>query len=105
MNKDQLGLFIRKQRVRLGLTQKDLAEIVQCRRQAIIELERNQCDTGFVLIEKILNRLGFELFPIEREPAKTIVYDKGTKRRASEKQRSRNRSVSTKSTLSDGTPW
>jgi DNA-binding XRE family transcriptional regulator len=65
MNKKQLSQFIKEERKKLGLTQEMLAGKCKCRRQAIIELEKNQCDTGFSLIATVLKNLGYKLRPVQ----------------------------------------
>lgn len=66
MKKNVIGHFVKYQRVRLGLTQNELSKRVNLRRQAIIELERNKCNTSFDIVEDILNSLGYELIPVKK---------------------------------------
>lgn len=61
-----IGSFVKYHRQRMKLSQSDLAKIVRCQRQTIYELENNRCQTGFELVEDVLNSLGFELMPVEK---------------------------------------
>jgi DNA-binding XRE family transcriptional regulator len=66
MQKRTVGSFIKYHRQRINLSQEELAKKVKCQRQAIYELENNKCQTGFELVEDVLNCLGFELIPVEK---------------------------------------
>lgn len=63
MTRKQIGEFIRVQRVAQNLTQKELAEKVGCRRQVLVEVENDQCDSGMSVFTNLLAGLGFVLMP------------------------------------------
>lgn len=63
MTKEQLGEFVKQQRMLQNITQKELSERVGCRRQALIEIENAQCEYGVSVIISVLNSLGFMLVP------------------------------------------
>jgi transcriptional regulator with XRE-family HTH domain len=64
MNSKQLGEFVKEERLRQQMTQKDLADKLQRkRRQAVIEVEQDQCDYGISVLIGILAALGYELVP------------------------------------------
>jgi DNA-binding XRE family transcriptional regulator len=64
MQKIKVGEFIKVTRRQLGLSQEELAKRVNRRRQAIIEIEKNKCETSYSLVEDVLNCLGYELQPV-----------------------------------------
>jgi len=64
MTKEQLGVFIKQQRMLQNITQAELAERLGCRRQVIIEIEASQCDYGISVLIKVFEMLGFQLAPI-----------------------------------------
>lgn len=63
MTRKQLGEFIKQQRILQNMSQKDLSEKIDCRRQLVIEVEANQYDTGIGIYIKMLEALGFQLMP------------------------------------------
>jgi transcriptional regulator with XRE-family HTH domain len=66
MEKNIIGEFIRFKRKQLRLSQEALAKKANRRRQAIIEIEKNKCETSYSLVEDVLNCLGYELQPVEK---------------------------------------
>lgn len=63
MTKQQIGEFVLNKRKEMKLTQKELAEKLGIRRQAIIEIEQAQCNYGIEALLQVLNGLGCELKP------------------------------------------
>lgn len=63
MTKEQLGEFVKQQRLLQNVTQSELAEKIGFRRQAIIEIENCQSDYGISVILRVLNALGYKLVP------------------------------------------
>lgn len=63
MTTQQLGEFVKQQRMTQNLTQGELGSLVRCRRQVIIEIENAQYNYGINIIMKVLAALGFKLVP------------------------------------------
>ena len=63
MTKQELGEFVRDQRKARGLTQKELADKLSIRRQAILEIENAQWNYGIDILLQILDSFGYQLFP------------------------------------------
>jgi transcriptional regulator with XRE-family HTH domain len=63
MTTEQIGEFVKQQRISQNFTQTELAEKVGVRRQVLIEIENAQCNYGINIIMKILSALGFKLVP------------------------------------------
>lgn len=63
MTQQQLGEFIKQQRLLQNLTQNELASKIGCRRQVVLEIENCQCNYGIDIIIKVLAALGYQLVP------------------------------------------
>lgn len=63
MTKQQIGDFIKKERIAQNLTQRELADKIEYRRQVLIEIENSQCDYGIGIVIKIIEALGYQLVP------------------------------------------
>jgi transcriptional regulator with XRE-family HTH domain len=63
MTKQQIGEFVLNKRKERGYTQKELADKLGMRRQAIIEIEQAQCNYGIEALIQVLDGLGCELKP------------------------------------------
>lgn len=63
MNKEQLGEFVKQQRMLKNLTQKEFADKLGKRRQSVIEVENGQCDYGVSVLLAMIEVLGFTLVP------------------------------------------
>ena len=64
---EEIRLFVRQEREKQGLTQKDLAERSGISTGTISNFERNDRVVGFDMVEYMLEGLGYELAVRRRE--------------------------------------
>lgn len=57
MTREEIGFFVKDQRVIKGLTQQQLADKAGCRRQAVLEVENNLRNFGIDTLLLLLNAL------------------------------------------------
>lgn len=61
MTKNEIGQIIKERRVYLGITQKDLAEIVGISLRSLVDIEKGNGNPTIDQITKILNALGLTI--------------------------------------------
>lgn len=65
-NPEELGQYLFKERKRLKLTQKEIAEFSDVGRKFIIELEKGKATAQLGKVFELLNSLGLELHLVKR---------------------------------------
>ncbi len=65
-NSQELGEYIRKERKKLKLTQKEISEFTDVGRKFVLELEKGKSTAQIGKIFEVLNGLGLELHLIKR---------------------------------------
>jgi y4mF family transcriptional regulator len=61
MTKNEIGQIIKERRVYLGITQKDLAEIVGISLRSLVDIEKGNGNPTIDQLTKILNALGLTI--------------------------------------------
>jgi len=63
MTKEEIGQFVKQQRMLQNMTQQELGDRIGGRRQSLIEIENSQCNYGINGLLEVLATLGFTLVP------------------------------------------
>jgi y4mF family transcriptional regulator len=61
ITKNEIGQIIKKRRIYLGITQKDLAEIVGISLRSLVDIEKGNGNPTIDQLTKILNALGLTI--------------------------------------------
>lgn len=61
MDKQQIAIFVKEQRLALSMTQQELADAAQVRRQTVIEIENAIREYGIDKLLQVLNALDLEM--------------------------------------------
>lgn len=68
MNRDQLGKFIREKRTELKLSQSQLAEKANISYRRVLDIEKNNRNASFDVVNELLGSMGYDLTITPREP-------------------------------------
>lgn len=67
MNRDQLGKFIRDKRTELKLSQTQLAEKANISYRRVLDIEKNNRNASFDVVNDLLGSMGYDLVITPRE--------------------------------------